>query len=110
MSQSQLKEIHKGNKEVATTQLVGSWINEIEQDPQPSEPVEKIAHDRIKKFLHRAFRSPPDGRTLSLYTRYFDKVYKESGDFTASMKSIVSGAMASPRFIMVHDEASLIKF
>ena len=106
LSQSQLKEIHKGNKEVATTQLVGSWINEIEQEPQPSEPVEKIAHDRIKKFLHRAFRSPPDERTLSLYTRYFDKVYKESGDFTASMKSIVSGAMASPRFIMVHDEAS----
>ena len=105
LSQAQVKELKNGIKEVALKEMVGSWRTE-EEEPQLSEPIEKIAHDRIEKFLHRAFRSPPDGRTLSLYTRYFDKVYKESGDFTASMKSIVSGAMASPRFIMVHDEAS----
>ena len=105
LSQAQVKELKNGIKEVALKEMVGSWRTE-EEEPQLSEPIEKIAHERIEKFLHRAFRSPPDGRTLSLYTRYFDKVYKESGDFTASMKSIVSGAMASPRFIMVHDEAS----
>ena len=86
--------------------MVGSWRTEVEEELQLSEPAEKVAHERIEKFLHRAFRSPPDEKTLSLYTRYFDKSYDESGDFTASMKSIVSGAMASPRFIMVHDEAS----
>ena len=41
-----------------------------------------------------------------LYTEYFDKQYKESGDFTKSMKDVVSGALASPRFIMVHNKAS----
>ena len=106
LSQSQVKELKNGNKEVALATMVGSWRTEVEEEPQLSEPVEKIAHERIEKFLHRAFRSPPDEKTLSLYTKYFDKSYKESGDFTASMKSIVSGAMASPRFIMVHDEAS----
>ena len=106
LSQSQVKELKNGNKEVALATMVGSWRTEVEEEPQLSEPVEKIAHERIEKFLYRAFRSPPDEKTLSLYTKYFDKSYKESGDFTASMKSIVSGAMASPRFIMVHDEAS----
>ena len=106
LSQAQLKELKNGIKEVALATMVGSWRTEVEEEPQLSEPVEKIAHERIEKFLHRAFRSPPDEKTLSLYTKYFDKSYDESGDFTASMKSIVSGAMASPRFIMVHDEAS----
>ena len=105
LSQAQVKELKNGIKEVALKEMVGSWRTE-EEEPQLSEPIEKIAHDRIEKFLHRAFRSPPDEKTLSLYTKYFDKSYNESGDFTASMKSIVSGAMASPRFIMVHDEAS----
>ena len=58
----------------------------------------------ISKDLLKAFRSPADEKTLSLYTNYFDKTYKESGDFTATMKSVVSGVMASPRFIMVHDD------
>lgn len=106
LSQAQVKELKNGIKEVALKEMVGSWRTEEEEEPQLSEPIEKIAHDRIEKFLHRAFRSPPDEKTLSLYTKYFDKSYNESGDFTASMKSIVSGAMASPRFIMVHDEAS----
>ena len=106
LSQAQVKELKNGIKEVALATMVGSWRTEVEEEPQLSEPVEKIAHERIEKFLHRAFRSPPDEKTLSLYTKYFDKSYDESGDFTASMKSIVSGAMASPRFIMVHDEAS----
>ena len=106
LSQAQVKELKNGIKEVGLATMVGSWRTEVEEEPQLSEPVEKIAHERIEKFLHRAFRSPPDEKTLSLYTKYFDKSYDESGDFTASMKSIVSGAMASPRFIMVHDEAS----
>ena len=106
LSQAQVKELKNGIKEVGLATMVGSWRTEVEEEPQLSEPVEKIAHERIEKFLHRAFRSPPDEKTLSLYKKYFDKSYDESGDFTASMKSIVSGAMASPRFIMVHDEAS----
>ena len=106
LSQAQVKELKNRIKEVGLATMVGSWRTEVEEEPQLSEPVEKIAHERIEKFLHRAFRSPPDEKTLSLYTKYFDKSYDESGDFTASMKSIVSGAMASPRFIMVHDEAS----
>ena len=58
--------------------------------PEVKQPIEVIAHERIRKLLLRAFRSPADAKTLNLYTEYFDKKYKESGDFTKSMKDVVS--------------------
>jgi len=106
LSESQIEEIANGNQDIATEEIVGSWKRDDEEEPDLKEPIGKIAHERIRKFLLRAFRSPADVRTLNLYTNYFDKTYKKSGDFTASMKGVVSGALASPRFIMVHDEAS----
>ena len=35
---------------------------------------------------------------------YFDKQFQKSGDFTQSMKAVVSAALASPRFMLVHNE------
>ena len=102
----EIQQLANGDQNVAKLQMVGSWGTENKKEPILTQPVEEIAHQRIEKFLNRAFRSPPDEKTLGLYTKYFDKIYKDTGDFTASMKSVVSGAMASPRFIMVHDEAS----
>ena len=106
MGKSQIEQLANGNQEISKEEMVGSWRTDDDQEPKLTEPVEKIAHERIRKFLLKAFISPADEKTLSLYTNYFDKTYKESGDFTATMKSVVSGVMASPRFIMVHDEAS----
>ena len=106
LGKSQIEQLANGNQEISKEEMVGSWRTDDDQEPKLTEPVEKIAHERIRKFLLKAFRSPADEKTLSLYTNYFDKTYKESGDFTATMKSVVSGVMASPRFIMVHDEAS----
>ena len=106
LTKVQIKEISEGNKDVSKDEIVGSWKQEEVAEPEIKQPIEEIAHERIRKFLLKAFRSPADQKTLNLYTSYFDKRYKGSGDFTASMKDVVSGAMASPRFIMVHDEAS----
>ncbi|MEE2967329.1 MAG: DUF1592 domain-containing protein [Verrucomicrobiota bacterium] len=106
LSEVQIEQLANGTENVLKEEMVGSWRIDEELEPKLTQPIEKIAHERIQKFLLRAFRSPADTKTLNLYTNYFDKTYKESGDFTASMKSVVSGAMASPRFIMVHDEAS----
>ena len=68
------------------------------------QPIETIAHERIEKFLLRAFKSPADQATLDLYTEYFDKQYEKTDDFAQSMKDVVSAALASPRFIFVHNE------
>ena len=84
----------------------GVW-DELFDDPSSTklkQPIEEIAHQRIEKFLLKAFKSPADEKTLKLYTGYFDKQYQKSGDFTRSMKDVVSAAMASPRFIFVHNE------
>jgi mono/diheme cytochrome c family protein len=81
--------------------------DELFEDPSSTklkQPIENIAHQRIEKFLLKAFKSPADEKTLKLYTGYFDKQYQKSSDFTRSMKDIVSAALASPRFIFVHNE------
>ena len=106
LSKPQIEEIAKGKQDVAKEEMVGSWKRNNDVKPELKQPIEIIAHKRIQKLLLRAFRSPADAKTLNLYTSYFDKQYKESGDFTKSMKDVVSGALASPRFIMVHNKAS----
>ena len=102
----EIEKIAAGEQDVALKEVVGSWKRAEEVRTERKQPVEQVAHERIRKFLLRAFRSPPDAATLQLYTRYFDRKYKVTGDFTMSMKDVVSGALASPRFIMVHDEAN----
>jgi len=106
LSSPQIEEMASGKQGIAEAEMVGSWKRDHDGGKKLELPVERIAHERIQKFLLRAFRSPPDAKTLELYTGYFDDHYRENGDFTRSMKDVVSGALASPRFIMVHNEAS----
>ncbi len=103
LDKHEIQELAKGKEDVAGKEMVGSWRRKetVKRDPELAPEV--VAHERIRKFLLKAFRSPPDEATLRLYTGYFDRKYKESGDFTTSMKEVVSGALASPRFIMVHN-------
>jgi hypothetical protein len=100
----QIQSIASGEKGIAGDELMGSWSLPDEAKPKVEQPVEKIAHERIEKFLLKAFHSPADEKTGKLYARYFDKQYQKSGDFTRSMKDVVSAALASPRFIFVHNE------
>ncbi|MEC9094348.1 MAG: DUF1592 domain-containing protein [Planctomycetota bacterium] len=106
LSAAQIKRITGGDLKVAQDQVVGNWKPAGDLTPRLSQPIQEIANQRIKAFLLRAFRSPADKTTLRLYTEYFDKRYRESGDFTRSMKAVVSAALASPRFILVHNEAN----
>lgn len=104
LSGLQIQSIASGEKGIAGDELMGSWRLPEEAKPKITQPVEKIAHERIEKFLLKAFHSPADEKTEKLYSRYFDKQYQKSGDFTGSMKDVVSAALASPRFIFVHNE------
>ena len=104
LSKIQMKSIADGDQKVADDTLVGNWKMEEDVSLKLEQPIEQIAHERIAKFLLRAFKSPADQATLDLYTEYFDKQYGKSGDFAQSMKDVVSAALASPRFIFVHNE------
>ncbi len=106
LSPVEIGQLVAGRPDVAAEEMVGSWKRAEKAQPEPKQSIQEVAHERIRNFLLRAFRSPPDARTTRLYTGYFDRKYKETGDFTLSMKEVVSGALASPRFIMVHNEAN----
>ncbi len=106
LNADQIKKLAADNKSVAPKEMVGSWKieKETQEKPKPKLDISLVAHQRIKKFLRRAFRSSLDKKTLSLYTGFFDKRFQETENFTRSMKDVVSAALASPRFIFVHNE------
>jgi hypothetical protein len=104
LSKVQIKSIADGDQQVAKDTMVGSWKMDEDVSLKLEQPIKQIAHQRIAKFLLKAFKSPADRATLNLYTEYFDKQYDKGGDFTQSMKDVVSAALASPRFIFVHNE------
>ena len=104
LTKTQIESLVASKEGVAEDELVGSWKQPEKAKPKQQQPVEGIAHQRIQKFLLKAFHSPPDEKTLALYQRYFDKQFQKSGNFTQSMKAVVSAALASPRFMLVHNE------
>ena len=106
LSKIQMKRLADGDQQVAEDTMVGSWKRDEDVRLKLQQPVKQIAHQRIAKFLLKAFQSPADRATLNLYTEYFDKQYEKGGDFAQSMKDVVSAALASPRFIFVHNETS----
>lgn len=106
LNAAQIRTIADGKQHVANDKLVGSWNTGRESKPKLDRPIIQIAHERIDGFLLKAFRAPADARTSKLYTDYFDKQFSETGDFTRSMKDVVSAALASPRFILVHNKTN----
>jgi hypothetical protein len=107
LTSRQIKSLAAGDRLVAQAEMVGGWKLDDGANPKPTpSELKTLAHVRIQKFLRKAFRASVDQQTLKLYTEYFDKRYNNSGDFTQSMKDVVSGAMASPRFIFVHNQTN----
>ena len=106
LTKIQIKSIADGDRLVGEDTLVGSWKKDADVPLKLKQPIKQTAHENIAKFLLKAFRSPADRPTLDLYTDYFDRQYKKSGNFSQSMKDVASAALASPRFIFVHDETS----
>jgi len=59
----------------------------------------QTANARIKSLLVRAFRGPVDADTLDRYTKFFARELTRTDSFPASMKKLVSGVLASPKFL-----------
>lgn len=106
LSRIQIKSIADGEQKVGDDTLIGSWKKDEEVRLELEQPIKQTAYERIAKFLLKAFKSPADPDTLNLYTDYFDQQYSNRGNFAQSMKNVVSAALASPRFLFVHNETS----
>ena len=106
LGERQIESLATGEQDVAVAEgeLAGGWKQNAGA-PLKSKPLgSELAHERIQKFLRKAFRAPVDEQTLGLYTGYFDRRFNKTGDFAQSMKEVVSASLASPRFIFVHNK------
>lgn len=106
LTKDQVKSLAEGEQQITGAALIGTWKKHEEVRLKLDQPIKQIAHERISKLLLRAFKSPADQTTLSLYTDYFDRQYNETGDFSQSMKDVASAALASPRFLFVHNDTN----
>ena len=71
LTKTQIVSLAAGKESVAEEEMVGSWKRPTKAKPILKQPIEEIAHQRIERFLLKAFHSPPDEKTLALYGGIF---------------------------------------
>ena len=64
-----------------------------------------LARMRLLPFLELAFRSPVEEAVLNRYHGYFSQCLTKTNSFSQSMKDVVAGVLASPRFIYISESA-----
>lgn len=64
----------------------------------------EIASQRLRGFLEIAFRSRVEESTLQRYVNFFAFELKRTDNFSQSMKNVVSGVLASPRFLYLMEQ------
>lgn len=64
----------------------------------------KIADDRLRRLLERAFRTPVEDDVVARYLDYFRSQRKRKS-FEASMKNVVAAILASPKFIYISESS-----
>lgn len=84
---------------------VGIWKEFFAPPADLSRPTE-IIRERLRPFLKRAFRKPPDTGTINRYVDYAVRQVKQGIPFTETMKAVASMALSSPRFLYLFDQTS----
>jgi len=84
---------------------VGTW-DRFFGEPNGQQDVAWVIRERLKGFLNRAFRRPPDERSLDRYTDFTLRQIDKGATFTAAMKSTASAVIASPRFWYLYESAA----
>ena len=62
--------------------------------------------DRLKPFLYRAFRRPPDEQLLDRYVSFTLSQLDAGASFTDAMKSVAAATISSPKFLYLYDKAA----
>ncbi len=84
----------------------GKW-GVLFAQPKDDEKIEAVVRRRLRLFLTRAFRRIVNETTLERYVDFVLSQIKSGESFTESMKTAVSGVLASPRFLYLFDQAGV---
>ncbi|MCH2367454.1 MAG: DUF1592 domain-containing protein [Planctomycetes bacterium] len=69
----------------------------------PKKAARAAVKERLRGFLVRAFRRPPDDSTLKRYTAYVHAQLDAGKPFTAAMRAGAAGVICSPRFLYLRE-------
>ena len=70
---------------------------------EPKKAARAAVKERLRGFLVRAFRRPPDDSTLKRYTAYVHAQLDAGKPFTAAMRAVAAGVICSPRFLYLRE-------
>ena len=78
----------------------------LPEDENPAADIDGVVQQRLNQFLGRAFRRPLNKADLDRYSQHAINQLQGGKSFTASMKEVAAAALASPRFLYLHERAS----
>ena len=80
---------------------VGIWQSFFAA-PQEDDDLDAQLHERLRRFLSKAFRQPIDEPTLNRYVAYASGCLQSGTAFPTVMKSLAAAVLASPRFLYLY--------
>lgn len=84
---------------------VGIWKSFF-LPPGPNEDAKEVVRARLKPFLTKAFRRPPDEALFEKYVGYVHQQLDAEIDFASAMKSVAAATISSPRFLYIYDQST----
>lgn len=82
---------------------VGIW-NEFFKSPNSEENIELEIHQRLQKFITRAFRRDVDQEFIDRYSGFVMSRLSEQVPFEEAMKEVAAAIISSPKFLYLYDE------
>jgi len=91
------------NSDGFTAKRCGVWDEFFAKPEEEGEVLSQLIHERLAKFLRRAFRRPVAPELVARYAKRVLSQIEAGESFTQSMKDIASTALCSPRFLYLYD-------
>jgi hypothetical protein len=75
-------------------------------EPTPQKDVPNVIHQRLDRFLTRAFRGPVERDVVKRYAAHAITAIEGGASFTHTMKEAVAAVLISPRFLYLNEAAT----
>jgi len=75
-------------------------------DPPPQKNVPNVIHQRLDRFLTRAFRGPVERDVVKRYAAHATTAMEGGATFSHAMKEAVAAVLISPRFLYLNEAAT----
>ena len=80
---------------------VGIW-DSLFAEPSEGVPKDHVLEERLKPFIHRAFRGRASEDTISRYVSYGKKKLAQGRGYTETVKEIAAAVISSPKFYYLY--------